>query len=156
MAGSTSRNKGANAEREVITILQPIINKCYERFDGSLGDAPLLQRNALQSHTGGFDVVGLDWLALEVKRQETLNLTAWWRQTVKQSGKNRLPVLIYRQSRRPWRVQMPMHVAIGQGKFTCCADISIENFLDYFEQRLMSELNDKMSIFDFSNFNDER
>ncbi|MDP6770877.1 MAG: hypothetical protein QF704_09305, partial [Anaerolineales bacterium] len=58
---------------------------------------------------GGHDVIGLTGCALEVKRQETLNVNAWWEQTVEQSKSNMLPkpqwpVLFYRKNHCPWSV----------------------------------------------------
>src|SRR5438045_4158293 len=78
MGGLMSRNKGKRAERQVIDLLQPIVDHCYKEA----GLKPLLlQRNTVQSDQGGFDIIGLEWLALEVKHQEILNVDAWWQQT---------------------------------------------------------------------------
>lgn len=78
-----------------------------------------IKRNTLQSDGGGFDLCGgildgfpgLEYefppLAVEVKRQEKENLTAWWKQaTVQVEGTARQPVLFYRASRKPWQVMM--------------------------------------------------
>ena len=74
MAGLMSRNKGKRGEREVVKLLQPVVNEVYE----SLGlEPPLLERNLMQSHKGGCDLAGLDWLALEVKYQEQQQMTSW-------------------------------------------------------------------------------
>lgn len=83
MAGNMSRNKGQRGEREVIQLLQPIVDKLY--LEAHM-DGPKLRRNLMQSQDGGFDVAGLEWLALEVKFQEIENTTGWWKQTCKQAG----------------------------------------------------------------------
>ena len=92
-----ARTKGASAEREVIKLLEPIV-----REEGG----GLLFRNLEQVRSGGHDIIGLDWLAIEVKRCETLAVDAWWAQAVQQAGADRIPVLIYRQSRKAWTVVM--------------------------------------------------
>lgn len=89
-----AKQKGANAEREVAALLQPTVDRAYmETLGITLGEVPKLQRNLLQTREGGYDLVGLDWLALEVKRQEAVgtggirkgHLRQWWAQTVASS-----------------------------------------------------------------------
>ena len=102
--GKMQRNKGANGEREVLAMLS-------ERLG-----IPL-ERNLSQTRNGGADCVQLGRIRLEVKRQERLNITAWWKQAEEQAGYvsipngidtymerglNLIPVLAYRQSRKPW------------------------------------------------------
>nr|WP_320050743.1 hypothetical protein [uncultured Desulfuromonas sp.] len=88
--GAMQRNKGAAGERELAKLLSD-----------ELGAD--ITRNLLQTREGGHDLDGLTGWALEVKRQERLNLTAWWKQTVEQAQRTgQKPVLAYRQSRRPW------------------------------------------------------
>jgi hypothetical protein len=126
------RTKGQTGEREVIKLLQPIIDRVY---DDARQYAPQLQRNTLQSDKGGFDIVGIETLAIEVKRCETLNLSDWWQQTLKQAG-NREPVLIYRQSRKPWRVRMAKDI----DNLTMLVDVSIDDFLRWFEVFLKNQV----------------
>jgi len=133
MNGKGRLNKGKSGEREVVKLLQPVIDEVYT---AKLLEPPRLQRNTLQSDSGGYDIVGLAWLALEVKRCETLNLNAWWKQTERQCGKDQTPVLMYRQSRKPWRCR----ILAKSGEVDVLADISIEDFLIYFKDRLEREL----------------
>lgn len=87
MGGNFSRNKGQRGEREVIKLLQPTVSKVYmEAGFPSLE----LTRNLSQSQNGGFDIAGLDWLALEVKYQETENVKGWWEQACRQAGVDHL------------------------------------------------------------------
>lgn len=94
MGGKASRDKGANGEREVIRI-----------FNDELGMD--LKRN-LDQYQGTDCDCRFDGLAIEIKRQEKLQLRAWWKQICEVRGDD-LPVLIYRQSRQPWRVILPLH-----------------------------------------------
>jgi hypothetical protein len=86
--GKMQRVKGAVGEREVLALLS-------ERLGVKL------ERNLSQTRNGGADCIQLGKVSLEVKRQERLNITAWWEQAVKQAGSN-IPVLAFRQSRKPW------------------------------------------------------
>jgi hypothetical protein len=103
MVKINSRTKGRLGEREIIDLLQPIVNEVYLTVEIP---APKLQRNSLQSDGGGFDIVGLDWIAIECKRCETLGVSNWWAQCVRQAGNDREPVLCYRQNGKAWRVQL--------------------------------------------------
>ena len=139
MGGKSSLNKGKRGEREIVKLLQPVVDKVYTFFP-HLGEPPRIQRNTLQSDRGGFDLVGLDWLAPEVKFQETLKLNVWWKQTAGQAKSHQTPVLFYRQSNQKWRVRIKMYRELGHRRFFCVADISIDDFLLYFEHRLHHEL----------------
>lgn len=94
MNGKGRRVKGQVGEREFISLLQ-------ERLEVDLS------RNLEQTREGGYDIVGLPQLAIEIKRQETLSIPAWWAQTLKQAKKGQVPILAYRQSRKPWTVIVP-------------------------------------------------
>lgn len=145
MGGRMSLNKGKRGEREVVKLLQPIVDKSYSLYP-HFGEPPRMQRNTLQSDRGGYDIVGLEWMALEVKYQETLNVNQWWKQTIRQSGADQEPVLIYRQSYKPWTVVIRMHKAIGDKTFYCRSVIKVEDFLLYFEHRLFHELKSKAEL----------
>lgn len=137
MGGTMSRNKGKRGEREIVNMLQPIVDKVYQEFDR---EVPRLQRNTLQSDGGGFDIVGLEWLALEVKFQESFNLNAWWAQTSGQANVTQTPVLIYRRSRVAWRVRMMGYLPAGERKVRTLVDIELDAWLVWFETQLRGTL----------------
>ena len=89
-----SRQKGQRGEREICKLLA-------EKLGGEY------KRNLMQTQEGGYDVLGLDGYAIEVKFQEKLQIEKWWEQTVQQASVERLPVLFFRRSREPWRVVVP-------------------------------------------------
>lgn len=112
-----SRDKGQRAERQVVALLQGVVNVAHvaarelwaEHKDTPwpLDLAPAtVKRNTTQSDRGGYDIVGLPYLAVEVKHQEQFALAAWWKQTVEQAGENQHPVLFYRRNNLAWRVRM--------------------------------------------------
>lgn len=138
MAANFSQQKGKRGEREIINILQPIVDKvCIESGKEQIS----LLRNSLQSRQGGYDMLGLDWLALEIKRCETLNIPAWTRQCLDQASKDQVPVLIYKQNNRAWKVMIHgLLVPGGSTNLKVWCEVNIESFLAYFELKLKHEL----------------
>lgn len=90
-----ARVKGSAAERELFKLL-----------GAELGI--VVQRNLSQTRGGGCDTIDIKGWALECKRQETLNLSAWWCQTLEQSDIDHKPVLFFRQNRYPWSAMMKL------------------------------------------------
>ncbi len=101
MSGNFSRLKGAEAERAACRLLE-----------GWLG-VPFT-RNLRQSAHGGPDIVGPEWLAVEVKRAETLRLSEWFRTAQANACDWQIPLLMYRKSYAPWIFMAPVDLANGQ------------------------------------------
>lgn len=60
-------------------------------------------RNLDQTRDGGFDLLGFEPLAVEVKRQETLSKRNWWLQVTSSVDEYyTVPVVMYRQNRKKW------------------------------------------------------
>lgn len=145
--GAHAKNKGANGEREVIGLLQPIIDSVFgldleaDEVNGlgrfELG-VPELRRNLEQVRSGGHDVEGIPWLAIEVKRQEQLGINNWWEQTIRQAGEKALPVLIFKQNRKKWRVMMYGSI---EGLLKARVEISLEDFKEWFRLAMIEEKN---------------
>lgn len=138
MSGMKARRKGQNGEREVISLLQPIVDERYKTLSSL--SAPDLERNQNQSNNGGYDIIGLEWIALEIKRQEKENISAWWAQTKKQAKPNQQPVLIYRANNQPWRVMLEVAIYENNQLLVMPAQISLDNFLQWFKIKLTSNL----------------
>jgi Holliday junction resolvase len=99
--GKAQRLKGKTGEREFLNLLGELI-----------GDR--LSRNLNQSDGGGADCVSLEGWAIEVKRHESLSVGAWWRQAQRQAERaGAVPVLAYRQSRKPWAIVVPLGQLTG-------------------------------------------
>lgn len=104
------RTKGAGGEREICDILNSIL---YARMKKLGYDKEVLlealkafQRNQNQTAVGGSDITNPFRLSIEVKRQETLAINSWWKQCVVSAEREgALPVLIYRQNHKAWRVR---------------------------------------------------
>ncbi len=147
MSGAMSRNKGQRAEREVVKLLQPVVTAVWNEL-GRDGPAPSLERNLMQAHKGGHDLLGLDWIAIEVKHQEQFAVASWWQQTKAQAAKASQqmlvevePVLFYRKNNVPWRVIMRGYLDVqGGGRVRCPVNIATEAFLVWFKLRLREEL----------------
>jgi hypothetical protein len=101
-----AKAKGSGGELEVCKMLT--------QWAKEEGFTLVAERNLEQVRPGGADIsftpdIGIE---VEVKRCETLSLPAWWRQVSKaatDSGK--VPILIYRQNRKPWKARMFVQVA---------------------------------------------
>lgn len=131
-------NKGKEGEREAIKFLQPTINEAYAHFGM---EPPQLLRNQMQSAVGGYDIVGLDWIALEIKRCEQLSINAWWKQVTTAAQDGQVPVIMFRQNRKKWRFIMPLWAHTGgTGHEPYRAEISPEAFLDWLSKRLQYEI----------------
>lgn len=101
--GVNIRSKGQRGEREAIDLIE---SWCKPVTDALQLPPVALSRNLVQSREGGYDVIGLDWLALEVKRHENLQVSTWWKQALRQAKEGQIPVLMYRQNRTPWRFRV--------------------------------------------------
>ncbi len=130
-------SKGRRGEQEINRLLQPVIDSIYSEF--SL-PAPQLYRNKNQSHKGGYDIDGISWLAIEVKFQETFNLSKWWEQTLSQASEDQVPVLIYKKAYVKWRVRMFGYLDCGDTRVKAIVDISIDDFLTFLYYRLKDDL----------------
>lgn len=110
MAGINIRQKGAEGERQVIKMLTPIIQDVMremefpqEKIDAAL---KMVQRNQNQSAVGGNDLSNTFGMSIEVKRQEQLSIGTWWKQCEAAAARNNeLPVLIFKQNNKPWRIR---------------------------------------------------
>lgn len=60
-------------------------------------------RNLEQTRGGGYDLVGFEPFAFEIKRTERPDLRGFWLQAVTQCGEHDIPVVMYRKNRQPWR-----------------------------------------------------
>lgn len=124
--GVNVRSKGATGERDAIRVVQTWADEVCE-----LAGLPpvVLARNLEQSRSGGCDVVGIDWLALEVKRHENLAIPGWWRQAVRQAGPGQVPVLMYRQNRTPWKFRVAL-AAAHPGVYGWTTPLTVDMALD--------------------------
>lgn len=134
-----ARDKGQRGERKVIDWLQPIVTKlCAELSVPEI----IMQRNPAQSDIGGNDIIGIDWLAAEVKNVETDTpgqISSWWeqctsqaRQWSKHGEEPLLPVLFYMRAFRPIRIRMQGAAGLYKQSITCCVDISSQDFEEFF------------------------
>jgi hypothetical protein len=139
------RQKGAGGEREIADELNFIVYKEMQAF----GLTPLIntiQRNQNQTAVGGSDLTGTMGLSIEVKRQETLNINTWWVQCIESAKRsNETPVLIYRQSRKPWYVVMNVDVPLftqdaQHAHMRIRATFNWEPFKTYFAEHVRRKL----------------
>lgn len=131
MPGNKIRNKGINGEREIILMLQIIVDNEYFNYPNLM--APKLERNQNQSVSGGYDLVGLNWVGIEVKRCEKIEIKKWFNQVTKACKKKEVPIILFRQNFKHWRV-------IGKSHENKPVEILLANFLDWFRLRIRNQI----------------
>lgn len=143
MGGLMSRRKGRRGEREIIDLLQPVVNEVYDACEIAEENVPKLKRNSLQSDEGGSDVAGLPWLSIEVKYHAKIppgKLKQFWLQTLEQAGMQKVPVLFYRRNATGWAVMMTGMLGAPGWGYTVPVTVSPSDFLLWFRTRLHQEL----------------
>lgn len=137
--GKSSKQKGKRGEKEVIEILTGALNELSSLVDTH--KLPILRQSATAK---GHDLNGVEGLAIEVKRQETLHLDKWWQQAseqaelmLKKTGRTHQPVLIYKQNRKAWRVRMQVQLPYENGVHFVIGEISMEDFLRWFKSHVV-------------------
>ena len=102
MGKINSRAKGASAEREFCNLLSEYLGE-------SLVEP--LKRNLEQTRNGGHDILGLEGMAIEIKRYKRVkesDIKKFWAQAVEQANRaGGQPVLAYREDMCSWRVRIP-------------------------------------------------
>lgn len=134
------RTKGAEGEREVAKILNDIVNLQRKNlgFPQLNVEDYYFQRNQNQSAVGGDDLTSPMPLSFEVKRQEQLSVNTWWKQCVVSSERTgNIPILIYRQNRKPWRIRMIADVPLNVGSYSAhvqgvVVEMDLESFKQWF------------------------
>lgn len=87
-----SRAKGAKGERELANKLKEYGYNCRrgQQFSGLEGE----------------DVVGLDYIHIECKRVEKLNINEALKQAKKDAKNNQMPAVFHRKNGEKWKVTM--------------------------------------------------
>lgn len=128
-----ARTKGAVGEREVAALLNKIVAKVRadQGFPVLEKRDEIFQRNQNQSAVGGSDLTNCLGLAIEVKRQQTLSIEAWWKQCIESATRvDGIPILIFRQNGKPWRVCMFGELPFSLVGVKC--EITIDLFKQWF------------------------
>jgi hypothetical protein len=109
-----SRRKGARAENALANLLAELLGIPVSRQLG-------------QERDGGADL-HIGKARIQVKRCEKLEIQKWWEQAVRDAGEY-VPVLAYRQSRKPWTFRVPLDVLIGSmPEFGYVCELGIDEF----------------------------
>ncbi|UPT53018.1 holliday junction resolvase [Hafnia phage yong3] len=155
MAGVSSQQKGKRGEREICDFFNDIYAEVHKELGIPFPEKPIAQRNQNQSAVGGCDISNTCQYAVEVKRQEALNINTWWKQCV-QSGweLGKFPVLMFKQSRQKWRVMLFMNPVVAtnsewqwyEKKESIRAEISLEDFRIIFKAHAKAWLKERGSI----------
>ncbi|QBQ71162.1 endonuclease [Shewanella phage S0112] len=139
MSGLKSKEKGKAGEREVVKLLQPMVDNACE----VVGVEKIqLIRNQNQSAIGGHDIDGIPFMAIEVKRAETLKLDEWWKQALAQAGTDKVPILVFRQDYCRWRycIQVSIPCWDNAGDIKARAEVTAKVFNEWFQRVLIQYL----------------
>lgn len=128
------RQKGAEGERQVLQMLNKIVGDVREEKglpQFAKEDEPF-QRNQNQSAVGGDDLTNPYFLSIEVKRQEQLSINTWWKQCIASAERTKgVPILIFKQNRKKWRVCMNAPLYLTTTKFM--GPVKVEVDLEIFK-----------------------
>lgn len=133
--GINIRTKGQTGEREIANALNDIVLEVCASKGYAVPDKPPVQRNQNQSAVGGSDLTNPFGLCIEIKRQEQISVNTWWKQCAQAAHEfGGLPVLIYRQNRKGWRVVMNLYFPwlAGEPAQAVRGEVEYEQFLLWF------------------------
>lgn len=101
-----------------------------EGFTFPAGRPSLAVKRNMEQNAGAHDIVGIPFIALEVKRHEREDVATWWRQTVKNAEKAAAePVLVWRATRRPWSCRTRGYVALNGEWLSLDVDYPLDEYL---------------------------
>lgn len=122
--GKGNRSKGATAEREFLKKLTEELEEI--EFSGLPENG--LARNLDQTREGGWDNNELLRFAMEIRRRESLSLGSWWKKVCEEAiPTDKIPAVIYRQSRQPWKIMVPFYFNIREFDAPCLMAQDIES-----------------------------
>lgn len=145
------RTKGQSGEREIAKTLNDIIAsvRAERELPQYAVNDELFQRNQNQSAVGGSDLSCPFPLEIEIKRQEALSINSWWKQCQASAARtNGIPILIFRQNRKAWRVCMLVDVPLQPTGYSCYSslgsvrgELTMESFQNWFREYYKATLN---------------
>lgn len=137
-SGSARARKGANGEREVLAALRSIMENVEADLSASgirvVGRSEFVTRKRIERARSKEDIGGLPIISVEVKRNEGLNVGKAWEQAVRQADGGRLPCLVYKYNREPWRVRTWVALTDQSGMIVSyvVGELSLPDFLAYY------------------------
>lgn len=113
-----SKRKGSAGERELANKLKEYGYNCRrtQQFCGKTGQAD--------------DVVGLEYIHIECKRVERLNIDEAIEQAIRDTKDDKFPAVFHRKNRKSWLVTMPL-------------EYWIQIYNEYYSGRKMENREDK-------------
>jgi hypothetical protein len=139
-------NKGKTGEREVANAMNYCIYLAMTELgypkEECLKGMCTIQRNQIQTAIGGSDLINCYGLSIEVKRQETLSVNTWWKQCEASALKdNAIPVLVYRQNKKPWRVRTYTWLPLpDEHQMKIVSEMDWDTFRAWFKQWIINYL----------------
>ena len=119
---ASQRRKGARAEVELANLLTERLGVVVKRRLG-------------QERDGGADI-HVGEARIQAKRDERPALAAWWRQATDDASDG-VPVLAWRQSRRPWTFRVPLSALLPDADEGLTCDMGIDAFEWFCRERML-------------------
>lgn len=143
------RKKGRSGEQEVATLFRGWVEEVRETLGWEAERMPAIKRNQMQTAgmhrgEGQGDIVGIDWLSVEVKRVENdnkSNMSSWWEQAKSQAARGAEPVLFWRLNGSQWNVKLYGWLALPNDRRVRAPVVITDSiFAVWFKERLKFEL----------------
>lgn len=141
-----ARNKGRRGEQEVANLLREVVAEVCEE----LGIEPIqIKRNLMQwggekRSEGQGDIVGLEWLSIEVKRVENnlpSGLNSWWEQAKVQAHAQQAPVLFHRMNDQEWKIRTYVLTLVGDKQIKLPVDMAWKIFRIWLREMIKARVN---------------
>jgi len=102
MTKINSRSKGCRGERELASLLREWGHSAQrgQQYCGYAGDPDV--------------ITNIDWLHIEVKRVERLNINKAMEQAVQDCVPEKVPCVVHRQSRKDWLITFRLEDILGK------------------------------------------
>lgn len=134
-----ANTKGKRGEQEVANLLRDVVQRYIRENPGTDSNVvsqleKIVQRNLNQSAAGGGDI-NVFGVSVEVKRQEALAIEKWWAQCCTSAARNNdVPVLMFRQNHKQWRVMLHGALLFNNNRSMRFArvEISLADFQEWF------------------------
>ena len=130
--------KGAQGERDVLAAFRDVMRNVEDELthDGHkiVARSGFATRKRLEKGTSNRDLGNIPLIAIEVKRNEKLAVSAMFAQALKQTDAGELPVLVYRRNREPWTVKTWVALYDMRGRIVRYVEgeVSLPEFLSYY------------------------
>lgn len=127
------QRKGKVGEQELVRIIVGTMVQVEARVDAKRWpiSSEVKRCSSMQADRGGSDIHGIPGFGFEVKRAQVLRIDDWWQQCSDQCPRGAMPVLVYRQNRKPWFVRW--YMCTSSPHQWIVGDVRMRDWLPWFQ-----------------------